>query len=232
MSNNKKYLNFPVGMLKNLYNNSESFFSDAFDVGIFLYSKTLSGGELARYKEALSYLGITQVNPKKGIETAKEILLSFPSNPPMTGIEKEMLFDYYKNHKEDYSLVCLGAFLGIKSIIGTKPYCKTNKRHIHARMFGYPSVSDIKFNLTPLEKKYQTRWHMDKVLLELQENWHLKCYSNHQRGMYISLDLNLKELAIISEKNKYKTKRQQLKAQKEKAKTAALRHINATLTTP
>jgi len=231
MSDDKKYLNFPITMLRDLYVNSDSFFSDAFDVGIYLYSKTLNGGELARYKEALNYLGITQVNPKRGIETAKSIL-SGSSKVPMTGIEKEMLFDYYKNHKEDYSLVCLGAFLGIKSIIGTKPYCKTNKRHIHARMFGYPSVSDIKFKLEPLEKKYQTRWHMDKVLLELQENWHLKCYSNHQRGMYISFDLDLKELAIISEKNKHKTKRQQLKARKEKAKTAALRHINDTLTTP
>jgi hypothetical protein len=58
---------------------------------------------------------------------------------------------------------------------------------------------------------------MDKVLLELQTNWFLKIFSNHQRGMYISFDISLDELALKSEKSKQITKIQQFKDMKKKA---------------
>ena len=56
----KKYLNIPVPMIKELHTNSNSFFSNVFDVGIYLKSKTLAGSEEKCYRDALKFLGITQ----------------------------------------------------------------------------------------------------------------------------------------------------------------------------
>lgn len=41
MKRTERFLNIPIPMLKGLYENSEKFFKDVFDVGIYLYSKTL-----------------------------------------------------------------------------------------------------------------------------------------------------------------------------------------------
>jgi hypothetical protein len=215
--NDKKYLNIPVLMLKELHTNSKSFLSNVFDVGIYLYSKTLTGSEEKRYKDALKFLRITQAKSKNGLSNAKNILYKMPSKYPIVGIEKDMLFDYYKNEKDDFGIICLSAFLGIRSILGKKPYDKTNKALIHARMFGYVTAKELPAELTPLQEKYKIRWHMDKLMEELQVNWHLKVLWNHTRGFYITFDLSYEEMALIIEKEKQITKFQQLKELKKKA---------------
>ena len=113
----KKYLNIPVPMMKDLYIDNKKFFNDAFDVGIYLYSKTLKGSEEKCYRAALKFFAITQAFIKGGINNAKQVLAKMPAKYPLVGIEKEMLFDYYKNEKDDFDIICLGAFLGIKSIL-------------------------------------------------------------------------------------------------------------------
>jgi hypothetical protein len=218
----KKYLNFPVMMLKDLHKDYQKFCNDVFDIGIYLKSKSENGKtELARYKNACHFFGITQGNKEGGIINAKNILSRSPSlkRQPITGIEKDTLFEYYKNEKSEFDVICLSAFLGIKSIIGTKPYCKTNKKMIHARMFGYNSIKDLPQNrfLSASEKKYLIRWHMDKLLLELQLNWFLKLISHNQRGMYVSFDVDLNELAKAVIKNKQQTKLHKLRDVKTKA---------------
>ncbi len=213
-------------MLKGLYENSDKFFNDVFDVGIYLYSKTLEGDEEKRYKDSLKFLGITQKYITAGIKNAKSILSNMPDKYPIAGIDKDMLFNYYRNAKTEFELICLGAFLGIKSIIGKKPYDKTNKAMIHARMFGYTSHKDLPKSLTPLQKKYLIRWQMDKVILELQLNWNLKVYWNHDRGIYISFDLPLKKLAETVEKNKRKAKIQELKDEKKRIRESFKNNSN------
>lgn len=217
MSSDKKYLNIPVPMLKELHTNSGSFFNNVFDVGIYNYSKTLKGSGEKGYRDALKFLNITQENHKHGISNAIQILRVMPSKCPIVGIEKEMLFDFYKNEKSDFDIKCLAAFLGIRSILGTKQLCKTNKAMIHARMFGYITTKEMPEKLTPIENKYKVRWHMDKILVELQANWFLKLISNHQRGMYVSFDCTLDELALKSEESKQLSKIKQLREMKQKA---------------
>jgi len=217
MDTNKKYLNIPVPMLKELHTDSKKFLNDCFDVGIYLYSETLEGSEEKKYKDALNFLGITQKNYKRGITNAKNILSCMTGKYPLTGIEKDMLFDYYKNYKDDFEIVCLAAFLGIKSILGKKPYDKTNKAMIHARMFGYITANELPAKLTPIQEKYKLRYPMDKVISELELNWHLKTLWNHNRGFYLSFDLSYDELAVLIEKAKQETKFQQLKENKKKA---------------
>jgi hypothetical protein len=213
----KRFLHFPVLMLKDLYVNSVNFCNNVFDVGIFLYSKKLRGTEVKRYKDALKFLRITQYNIEVAIINAKSILNNMPCKYPIVGIERDMLFDYYKNTKDEFELLCLGAFLAIKSILGTKPYCKTNKALIHARMFGYSSMKDLPLKLTSLQERCKIRWHMDKILIELQMNWYLKIISSHHRGMYVTFDLSLDELAAVIVKDRQQTKIQQLRDAKQKA---------------
>lgn len=217
MKTNGKFLNFPITLLR-----AEKFsplLNSIFDVGIYLcsISQSFKGSEERKYKQALDYLGIDQKNTNNHISNAMYLLEQIPENSPYTGIEKEMLFDNYKNHKSEFDQMCLRAFLAIKSILGKKEYVKTNKALIFARMFGYSAIKDIPAELTPLQEKYKTRWWMDKVLLELQLNWYLKSLWNHNRGFYLSFDKSIKELAIIIEDDKYITKKRKLQEEKRKA---------------
>jgi hypothetical protein len=217
MDNNKKYLNIPVPMLKYLHSDSKKFFNDVFDVGIYGYSKTLSGPEEKRYKDALKFFGITQGYIPGAIKNAKDVLSGMPSKYPLTGIDMEMLFDYYENYKTEFELVCLSAFLAIRSVIGKKPYDKTNNAMIRSRMWGFVSPKEMPSNLTPLQIKYQARRQFKKVIDELEINWHLKTLWNHNRGFYVSFDLSYDQMALIIEKSKQEVKLQQLKEAKKKA---------------
>lgn len=218
--NDKKYFNIPVPLLKLLFTDSSGFFQNVFDVGIYLHSKTLQGSEKKRYKDACTFFEMkTPIDTWINIANAQGFLGSIPDNYPTTGIGRDMWFDFYRNQKDEFDIACLGVFLAIKSIIGKKTYVKTNKAFIHARMFGYNTAGDrpIPNQLTPIQKKYQMRYHMDKVITELEINWHLKTLWNHNRGFYLSFDLSLEEMARIIEKDKYSTKKRKLQEEKRQA---------------
>lgn len=67
MDNDKKYLNIPIPMIQDLHINSKRFFNNVFDVGIYGYSKSLTGSEEKRYKDSLHFFGITQASAKAHI---------------------------------------------------------------------------------------------------------------------------------------------------------------------
>jgi len=155
---------------------------------------------------------------ENNIREAEEILFKTKGSP-VVGIEIGMLFDYYQNPKTEFEIVCLGAFLGVKSIIGKKPYAKSNKKMIFARMFGYKSPKELpnKRYMNDLQKKYFNRYQIDKILNTLQLNWGLKMLWNHNRGVYLTFDVSLEELAKITETDKRKAKLRQLAEDKRKA---------------
>lgn len=217
MKTDKKYLNFPISMLAGLYTNKRDTLNNIFLVGFYLYSETLNGTEMRRFRDTLQFFNRTYQDIRSALNTAKEILSTIPDNSPTTGIEIDMLMDYYDNYKSEFNLACLSAFLAIKSILGKKTYVKTNKAFIHARMFGESKSIEKPIHLTPLEKKYTLRYHMDKVLLELQLNWYLKTLWNHNRGFYLSFELSHEDLAKIIEKDKYIYKKNVLRREKRKA---------------
>jgi hypothetical protein len=204
-------------MLWELHWDSKSFLSKVLRVGVYFYSKTLNGSADKCYKDALKFYKLSPAEFTRESFDVSDILDMIPEKYPVVGIEQDMLYDYFHNDKTYFDIICLSAFLGIKSILGTKSYCKTNKSLIHARMFGYSTPKDMPAQLPPLEEKYKIRWHMDKVLQELQTDWYLKTISNHQRGMYVSFDLSIQELAVKSEMNKQFTKAYKLKALKREA---------------
>ena len=62
------------------------------------------------------------------------------------------------------------------------------------------------------------RYHIDNVLLELQNELGLKLYSDHSRGFYLSFTKSLEELAVINIESKSKIKLKFYRKKKQKPK--------------
>lgn len=147
---------------------------------------------------------------------------------PMINIDK--LFEFRNNDKSETDIVEFVAYIALRSIIGQKQYCKTNKLLMFARMFGFASIKDQNINLLNKTQKrifhrYQERYQFEKLMESLQVNWHLKYYSHYNRGFYISTDLNLEELVLIAEKQKRSNKNRKLKDKKKMAREKALSEL-------
>ena len=156
------------------------------------------------------------------------------------GVNTQIIWDYYKNPKTPYQTALFCAFCATRSIIGKAAYKRTNKKLIIARMFGYSTFNDFEKdapimnvrNISKEEKerrmivaecrqKYCNRYHIDKILTDLELYWGLKRYADHIRGMYISYEYNLITLAKICENSKRTVKINALKEEKRQAKLAA-----------
>ena len=176
---------------------------------------------------AFKILGITG-NEASIIEKAQNIEKGIPTkNTVLFMISKSLLFDFRDNEKAELEIAQLMAFTAIKSIIGKKKYGKTNKSHILARMFGYASVKDVPENPCDFYKKYSKRYHIDRIIQQLELHWHVKTYSNHMRGLYVSIgeELTFEMLAQMAENNKIKNQVKDLEKVKSKAKAAAINAI-------
>lgn len=185
------------------------------------------------YKLHLAYesLGISG-NKQHCIKVAKEICNRIPKCEPMPMINTKFLFEFRDKDKSDFELIQLTAFIAIKSILGVKPYAKTNKAHIVSRMLGYSSIKHIpdtlKTKIRELLQKYSKRHHIDKLIKELEMNWNVVTYSKYNRGMYVAISkrVNIYELALIAESKKQKHKAEALKTTKNDARQKALQQLN------
>lgn len=155
---------------------------------------------------------------KKGMELYKK-----HSGTPNTSISNPMLFDFYKNEKTEFELVCFLAFCALKSIIQKQPYLKITNEYLLARMAGqarkgsYPPVYLHKFN---------NRYQLDKIKNELQLNWGLKLYSaKNMRGYYVSFSVDLETLIEKAELKKKGFRLQELKNQKKEIADKVKREI-------
>jgi hypothetical protein len=175
---------------------------------------------------------------KGGILIAgRELADIIPDKHPWVMINKDLVFDYRDNAKEPWEIEQLAAYLGITSILGKKPYCKTNKHHILARMFGFVSYNDIPPEPDPIIRdlmgKYFTadltakRYPTDKLLQQLELKWNLKFYGNHLRGIMIgNKKASLEAMALAAEKKKQSNKLAELKQRKLKAYKEAVQQLN------
>lgn len=78
---------------------------------------------------------------------------------------------------------------------------------------------------TNLKSKYSTRYHIDRVLLNLQTKWNLKLYSDHSRGFFLSFSKSLEELAVLNIESKTKSQSKLLTKEKAEAKETALKKL-------
>ena len=149
------------------------------------------------------------------IESAIKQYLEYGKNDssPTTSINASVLIGYYHNDKSEKEVMQLLCCLGLKSIVGTKSYCKTNKELTLARMYGYASQKALRASPvvnTELYKKYHNRYHWDQLIESMQKNWGFVYYSNYMRGFYVGSKskISLKDLMIKAESKKAKQKKE------------------------
>ncbi|MBP7497442.1 MAG: hypothetical protein KA792_07245 [Bacteroidales bacterium] len=187
--------------------------------------------EYFKMREAYRFLKMTG-NAESAIKRAKEIEKLIPENEPMPMVNVYLLFEFRDKNKSEYEIAQFAAYIGIKSIMGKRKTVKTNKEMIISRMFGFPSYNKININnsdkeLKDILEKYSKRYHIDKILEELQLNWKVNIDSKNIRGMNISIDnkMSLEEMIMHSEKNKRKNKINNLKQKKNEAREKVLAEL-------
>lgn len=201
------YLNFPIVLIKTAFADKKDCMKIIIDVGIYRHSFDLFGyADASTMKETATMLGITLPKVAESLRVAENIIHAIDSKAVYVGISKDIIFDYYNNEKTEFQIASFCAFCAVRSIVGKKKLCKTNKSLIHARMFGFNSIRELPTNLSEMQFKYANRYHIDKAIKELELNWHLKLFADHCRGFYLSFEATHHELAqkCITSKKSYK----------------------------
>jgi hypothetical protein len=184
-------------------------------------------------RQAYKFLGVNG-NFDNCLKRGKQIEKTIPDKEPFPMVNKNLLFDFRDNDKSEFDLMQFAAYISIRSILGKKSYCKTNKEMIICRAFGYASKKQIPDKMQPVIKilfvKYMNRYHIDKVLQRLELNWNIGTYSNNMRGIYIFLKdknkISYEQLIMIAETKKIKNKISELNKTKNEAKEKVLQQLN------
>lgn len=173
----------------------------------------LKAYQFVSIKKAFEFLGLTG--------SYKTILSFFQTeieNSPTAMVNKGLVFDFRDNNKTEYEMVQFAFYLAIQSILGVKPYCKTNFDFIQCRAFGVSNEVEISPDLRPLFHKYTARYHREKIRQDIELNWGVSFYSRKEmRGFYIANPKKIKLESLITsvEEKRKKNQIQKLKLQKE-----------------
>lgn len=176
---------------------------------------------------AAKKLKVSFKNVEASAKDGEAIYSSIPNNAPKTSILMDIVFDFYKNYKTDFEIDCFLAFAALRSILQTKPYAKCTNAYLLARMAGNAGVDAP---LPEWVRKYQHRYHVDKIKKELQINWGLKLYADHVRGFYVSFSMELTDLVFQAEKRRKNYKLKSLVNAKKQAKNEAKKRLYANST--
>jgi hypothetical protein len=229
MSENEKYLNFPIQLLQNAFKDIHKTMSNIMDYAGYRHTLKLDfGDEEEKMNDAGDYFNIDLGNTIVAYHNGESLYRKIKVNSPHTGINKDVCFDFYKNPKRNDEIAVLLAYLGLKSIIGTKPYIKTTNDYLIARMGGFGSLKDVPGQLPEPLALYNTRRKLDRIKFELQLNWKVNIYAKYTRGFYVSFDntFSLDRLVLEAEKKRKKTAEAQLKQKINEAEEKALKQLN------
>jgi hypothetical protein len=200
---------------------------DAFNSNEDLYNNAIEHYQIHMAYQSLNLKG----DKLQCLKVAKDIELNIKDNEPMPMVSVNLLLTFRDDDKSEYELIQFVGYIAINSILGKRITVKTNKAHIVCRMFGYSSVKHLPEKLpksiAELYNRYTKRYHIDKLLTNLELNWKLRTYSNNIRGLYVAsaskIDIN--QLALIVETNKQKSKIKLLQQTKKDATKKALEQI-------
>jgi len=223
-----QYFNFPVKVLEGIFDDKQKVLSDALDY--FLYSHSLKleldATKIDLFKSSAKYFNVNLGNVSQSFKRGKELFDSIPADSPKVGLNTSIYWDFYKNHKSDFEIACLTAFLAIKSIIGTKPYCKMNNAYLWARMSGNSKAMKEVSELSDDVKRYANEYQTVKIKNALREDWNLVTYSRYTRGFYVSFTLKLPELIMEAEKRRKSTKESQYRQHEREIVSQVLKELN------
>lgn len=124
-----------------------------------------------------------------------------------TGIIRKLYWELReKTFIEDSDKVTLLYFLGAKSILGRKDYCKTNDLLLFARMNGldkpFRNEEELREKSHVVISAHFTRRRKDTLKQRLTEEFHIQVYSFRDRGFYISSKLTMEQLVEAVESNR------------------------------
>lgn len=226
-----EYLNFPIQLLSGFMINSKKVLNDITDYAVFKESLKLEfGTDLEKITKASGSFNIELRNGIGSFNNGKKLYNSIPENSPKSGLSIVMFWDFYKNEKTEFDKISLLAFLGIKSILGSKSYCKVTNLYLWSRMDGQTSTIAHVIELSNEVRKYANRYQFENIKNELILNWHLVYYSRYTRGFYVSLKLSLEDLIFEAEKKRQSIKVNQQKQLQKEALEKALNRLKATTT--
>lgn len=213
----ERYFNFPIQMLSGFINDTQKVLNEITDYAIYEYSLKLEfGNELERIKPSADFYGVNLSSEKKTLDKGIILYNSIPINSPKVGLNILIFWDFYKNDKTEFEKVCLLIFLSIKSVLGKKTYCKTNKQFLFNRVIGSDkNTLRLEDFDEPLFKYANNRRLWDKINLELQMNWGLKYYSNRDKGFYVSFIMDETKFYTIVMEQKNSLKVKQFKDEKK-----------------
>lgn len=186
--------------------------------------------EFYQIQQAYSFFGING-DFDKCLKLGKEIEKIIPANEPYPSINKNLLFEFRDGNKTEFDLMQFACYIAVRSILGKKSYCRTNKEMILCRAFGYASKKHLPDTFNPiiqeLFNKYLKRYHIDRILQSLQINWNILIYSHNMRGLYIGLSkkITLENMILQAEIKKKKNQIDKLKKRKQEAKAKALQQL-------
>ena len=226
---NEKYFNFPIQLLCGFMVNSNKVISDIKDYAVYENVLKLEfGTELQKTKESARFYNMTLGNVKNTLDNGKILYNSIPTNSPKVGLNLSIWWDFYKNDKTDFDKICLLAFLGVKSIIGAKPYHKATNLFLWSRMDGkinsIVTISELSADIRKFANEYQIK----KIKMALRNNWGLVHYARHTRGFYVSFKITLKQLILEAEKRRISTKEKQYNEQERELLKEVLEQLKAT----
>lgn len=231
----EKYLNFPIQLLEGFMLNDKQVLSNIMTYAVYEHSLKLTlGTELENMKASASYCSISLGNVKQSLIDGKKLYNTIPQKPPKVGLNLSILSNFLNNDKSEFDKICLLAFLGIKSILGTKTYCKMGNNFWLARMDGKSKTINDITDLSKEIRKYSTEHQTKKIKTELRNNWGLITYSRYCRGFYVSFKITLEGLIMEAEKRKKSNKEKQYKEQEKELIKKVLEKLkdNTTITRP
>lgn len=176
-------------------------------------------------EEAAGYFKVKLGNPEKCYEKGENIHALIPKGLPVVGIRHSIFWEYYNNEKTDFEKILLLGFLGIKSIIGLKTYCRMTNKYWLARMDAQSKSISDNSELSKEIQKYANRWQLTKIKNELILIWGLKHYSRGMKGFYVSFELPLADLICRAEKKRRSFLLKKKKDEEDKAYKEAMERL-------
>jgi uncharacterized protein YuzB (UPF0349 family) len=227
MGKDKRYFNVPVQLLQGFIPNTAKCLNNIFDYAIFDHAinKLEYDDDVSRIKAACKYFGVTAGSNDKTLANGEALHSSIPNNSPKFGLNIDLFFDYYKNHKTDFEKASLLMFLALKSIVQNKAYCKITNAYLWARMDGKASTLKPFDELSQEVKFFTSEYQTNKIKKELRNNWQLVYYGRYTRGCYYSFNLDLDQLVYVVEKKRKSNLNKAYKQQELEAINKALNKI-------
>ena len=148
-------------------------------------------------KDAYQFYGMKK-DFRDIFEWAMEMEKQIPANSPMVMIPQKKLKEFYSEEKTELEIMTFAVYLAIRSILGTKKYCRTTKEMILARAFGFRNINELMKNPPALFEKYSPtkRYWIDKALNEVvRGGWNIHVYSTKKglRGLYVGAGISVDE---------------------------------------